>query len=601
MSYIKGTIAQLLSGTNVHGRVQTPFINSARSDNLVLWHWRKQSQTDTSATAPTAGAVDNSNSNNSKANEPPSGDHALPRPSSRSGNGYYYAKFNVKVQVPEYTDEQYERHLVDDDWTKHETDYLMTLCQEYDLRWVLIADRYEYTGDGQTDVQMLDPKIRSMEDMKTRYYAVASKMMTVLQPTSRMTKNELEHYEKMTAFDPDQELRRKRMAEALLSRTPEEIKEEEVLLAELKRIVLSEDTLLQSRKELYDRLDAPQSTGNVQAHQSSQGLAQLLQTLLGADKNKKRRSAVGAGDLTSAASTGTPGAASGSVAGEREGRQGGHHHRESIGGAGGGSNKKGSVATGERRQLSAREEEIYGVSHHDRLTQGVQFRHDKVNRLAQVKSNVQAQRVTNALTELGIPSRLLMPTGRVCAAYERLMQSIHNLVDIRKVSEKVEAEIKVAVSLKEDRHRRESMSTSGKYNMALNDTEAAAAAAAASSSSSSPSHSTSTSSPTSPAGGGAPNRAAVPIASGSGSGVANQASGSTAVAPVTTNHGSGVNLIGSVTRRDGPVTPTTPMTMTTRKRSVSALSLSAGGAGHGNIPALNEGIDQPSPAKKYKK
>ena len=564
--------ARLPSGIDGRGRVQTPFTNSARSDDLVLWHWRKQPPVDTSATGPTAGAVDDSNNNNDrKASDPPSGDHTLQRPSSQSGRSYYYAKFNVKVQVPEYTDEQYERHLVDDDWTKHETDYLMTLCREYDLRWVLIADRYEYTGDGPTDLQMLDPKIRSMEDMKTRYYAVASKMMAVLQPTSRMTKNELELYEKMTAFDPDQEVRRKRMAEALLSRTPEEVKEEEVLLAELKRIVLSEESLLQSRKELYNRLDAPQSTGNIQAHQSSQGLAQLLQTLLGADKNKKRRSAVGAGDHTSGASTGTSGAASGSVAGEREGRQGGHHQRESIGG----SNKKGSIAAGERRQLSAREEEIYGVSHHDRLTMGVQFRHDKVTRLAQVKSNVQAQRVTSALAELGIPPRLLMPTSRVCAAYERLMQSIHNLVDIRKLSEKVEAEIKVAASLKDDRHRRESMSTSGKYNLALNDTEAAAAATTASSSSSS-----SSSSPTSPAAGEASNKAAVPITFGSGSGVANQASGNTAVAPVSTNHGPGVNIIGSVTRRD---------------------SGGGGGGGHGNITASHEGIDHPSPAKKNKK
>ena len=36
--------------------------------------------------------------------------------------------------------------LVDDHWTKEETDYLFNLVREYDMRFYVVADRYEYPG-----------------------------------------------------------------------------------------------------------------------------------------------------------------------------------------------------------------------------------------------------------------------------------------------------------------------------------------------------------------------------------------------------------------------------------------------------------------------
>ncbi len=35
---------------------------------------------------------------------------------------------------------------LDSEWTKEETDYLFVLVREFDVRWYVIADRYEYTG-----------------------------------------------------------------------------------------------------------------------------------------------------------------------------------------------------------------------------------------------------------------------------------------------------------------------------------------------------------------------------------------------------------------------------------------------------------------------
>lgn len=51
------------------------------------------------------------------------------------------------VDVPHFTDDEYAMHLASDKWTMAETRYLMSLAQRYDLRFVIMADRYEY-GDG---------------------------------------------------------------------------------------------------------------------------------------------------------------------------------------------------------------------------------------------------------------------------------------------------------------------------------------------------------------------------------------------------------------------------------------------------------------------
>lgn len=42
-------------------------------------------------------------------------------------------------------------------WTKEETDQLFDLCQQFDLRFVVIADRF--------------PSSRTVEELKDRYYS----------------------------------------------------------------------------------------------------------------------------------------------------------------------------------------------------------------------------------------------------------------------------------------------------------------------------------------------------------------------------------------------------------------------------------------------
>lgn len=212
---------------------------------------------------------------------------------------YAFAKYNVQARLPRpYTDDEYNRHLKRDDWSREETDYLMELASEYDLRWVIIADRYDYQPpmDTEPDASALVPatQYRNMEQMKARYYQVAAHMLALEHPPSEMSELEFELHEKMLKFDPERERDRKQLAALQLDRTADEVREEAMLLEELKRITSNEQNFVTERRELYSRLEVPISIGNTAMYQSSAGLSQLLQTLLQADKSKKRRSLLGA-------------------------------------------------------------------------------------------------------------------------------------------------------------------------------------------------------------------------------------------------------------------------------------------------------------------
>ncbi|KAF1318805.1 DNA methyltransferase 1-associated protein 1, partial [Globisporangium splendens] len=83
---------------------------------------------------------------------------------------YVFARFNVKCDVTKYTAEEYEHALASHQdpqmkWTKDETDVLMGLCARYDLRWIIIADKYNTNP-------IAKGAFRSVEEIKYRYYEV---------------------------------------------------------------------------------------------------------------------------------------------------------------------------------------------------------------------------------------------------------------------------------------------------------------------------------------------------------------------------------------------------------------------------------------------
>ena len=413
------------------------FKNSARNeDSLTLRHWRRKTE------APPV-PVNNAD-----------GEQSEPQPVPDIEDSTF-AKYNVRVQTPKYDDEQYNTKLRNEDWSREETDYLMDLVQEYDLRWPVIWDRYDYTPpmppmevDVAAHAIVPMERVRTMEALKARYYFIAATMMKVNKPPELMNAAEFNLLELMHHFNPAQEAARKRFAEAAFHRTKEEAREEESLLLELKRILARSDKLGQERRELYSRLEAPHSQGNIGVYTSSQGLQQLLQQLMTADKTKKRRSLMGPDGMSPAG----PGLQQQGSFDRRDST-----NRESISGPSGSNNKKGpSQGVSERRQLTADEEKMYGVKHLDRITSsGPAFRHEKITKPITSKSSIQQQKINNVLNELRISTRLRMPTEEVGKQFDILLQNINVLLDQRKLADKLTGEINIAKGLKAEREKKE--------------------------------------------------------------------------------------------------------------------------------------------------
>ena len=156
----------------------TPFTIPMREDGIVFFHWRRETD---------------------------------------SSGEYPFARFNKHINVPSYTSVEYHQFLADPCWSKEETDYLMSLCSQFDARFIVIQDRY--------DVQKFS--YRSIEELKERYYSVLSTLDHVRSGSAGPVP---------TLFDAAHERKRKEQLEKLWNRTFGEVMEEERLVEELKKI-----------------------------------------------------------------------------------------------------------------------------------------------------------------------------------------------------------------------------------------------------------------------------------------------------------------------------------------------------------------------------
>ncbi|CAI0386278.1 unnamed protein product [Linum tenue] len=157
-----------------------PFTNSARKDTLQLYHWVR-----------VVNGV------------PPTGD-------------YSFAKYNKSIEVTKYTDEEYAQHLTDPSWTKQETDQLFDLCEQFDLRFVIIADRF--------------PSSRTMEELKDRSILLARASSPADVSGHPLVKEN---------YNASQEKERKRALSMVLSQTKQQEKKDAEVLAEAKKIAES--------------------------------------------------------------------------------------------------------------------------------------------------------------------------------------------------------------------------------------------------------------------------------------------------------------------------------------------------------------------------
>lgn len=424
---------------------ERPFSPGARSDGLSLNHWKRA----TVLQRPHQANADVEMGEGEKEKEPLKAEYQFEEE-------FPMEKWDISIRVPQYTDEQYEKHFNTDDWSREETDYLMRLASEYDLRWILISDRYnpadiKASTDGATGSEIAKSyPPRTTEQLKLRYYQVAAQDLELRTPKSNMNPTEFQLWEKMRNFDAKTEGLRKAMAEKLFERTKDEAEEERTLLEELHRITKNEDDFINMRRDLYARLEAaPSLRRNERGEEqnivlSSAGLSDLLSRLFAKEKHLKRRtipnSEAGASSATAQAPPdGRP-------------RQSTTQRRDTLESTTTEAQKKGSISAPIPKQLTKAEEEKYGVVHSpERLTSGVSFRHEKINRVTTAKSQVQTQKINAALTELGIPARLSMPTEKVCKEFERLVGQISLLLDARKTLTRVSEEVKTLEEMRRQR------------------------------------------------------------------------------------------------------------------------------------------------------
>ncbi|KAK7889487.1 hypothetical protein WMY93_025047 [Mugilogobius chulae] len=180
-----------------------PFTNPARRDGAIFHHWRRAAE---------------------------------------EGKDYPFARFNKTVQVPVYSEQEYQLHLHDDGWTKAETDHLFDLCKRFDLRFVVVHDRYEHQ----------QYRKRSVEDLKERYYNICGKLTKVRAASGTEPK--------IYIFDAGHERRRKEQLEKLFNRTPEQVAEEEYLIQELRKIETRKKEREKKAQDLQKLIKAADTT-----------------------------------------------------------------------------------------------------------------------------------------------------------------------------------------------------------------------------------------------------------------------------------------------------------------------------------------------------
>ena len=177
-----------------------PFRNSARTDQLQLKHWVKKA---VGGAQPTLMGTNG-------------GD---------VGGDYAFAKYNKKIQMHNYTSEEYERLLkhLDESWTKEETDYLFEQLERFDLRFIVVVDRWSFDS----------PQTRSVEDLKVRYYGIAK---VLIEARAETPEEAASNQVGTMPFNAQHELDRKVALNTLLNRTNGEMKEEADILKRVKEI-----------------------------------------------------------------------------------------------------------------------------------------------------------------------------------------------------------------------------------------------------------------------------------------------------------------------------------------------------------------------------
>lgn len=205
------------------------FTNPAREDGLVLSHWRRVA------------------------------DEAKP---------YAFAQFNKSVDAPVYSKEEYTKYLTEENWSMDETDHLVDLCQQFDVRFSIVQDRFDSERYQK----------RSTEDLKERYYSVCNRLTKARNPIS---------YDEgqLIAYDAPHERRRKLQLERLLNRTSQQVEQEETLVAELKKIEMRKKEREKKQQDLQKLISAAEQNTDSKKSSLKKSFSSSIKKLKGSSLN----------------------------------------------------------------------------------------------------------------------------------------------------------------------------------------------------------------------------------------------------------------------------------------------------------------------------
>lgn len=83
------------------------------------------------------------------------------------------------------------------------------------------------------------------------------------------------------------------------------------------------------------------------------------------------------------------------------------------------------------------------IMNQDKLPSGVTFASDKLSKPRIAKSTVQTEKIAAVLSYAQVPDLIPLPTPTIVEQFETIMSKVHALLDLRKVKDKEEHEIKV--------------------------------------------------------------------------------------------------------------------------------------------------------------
>lgn len=179
-----------------------PFDNPARGDQLKLKHWQK---------------------------------------AKNKGEMYSFAKINQKIALIRFSKEEYDRCLkpLSKEWGQEETEYLWEMCERFDLRFIVIHDRYDKKYQ------------RTVEELKDRYYSCCKALLE--------DRKEADHQIIKKPYNYDYEVKRKFYLEKLYMRTKQQNEKEKHIIDYIKKLDQKLKKYEKEEKNLAKILDEDKS------------------------------------------------------------------------------------------------------------------------------------------------------------------------------------------------------------------------------------------------------------------------------------------------------------------------------------------------------